>query len=536
MEFRKYSLAVLLATSALSLAACGSDSDSNNGGNTGGGGGGTTDPTDPFLVSDWFNGAAANPPLNNRTGVSPELDENGYPTAQSPDLKGSSYAFTAPATHAGNDVPAYFSDTSYIGAFDPDVAFANQWTADWTVKVHGNDAVWGPAAGGTLAGGTPAADDTCPTGTTLLADSFATRFATGDLTNDEAGIFTAVGDYDICQLPARINADVTLTNDNVYELGEQAPGTLVGDGEAEDVTNPANITVTIEPGTLVFGDTQNAFFFTRGSNIDARGTAADPIVMTSETQLSGRFDGDTTTEVDGGRGEWSGLVLSGFARTNECGGVFDGCDVAAEGIQNAFYGGNDNTDSSGTLNYVVIRHAGFDLDGQGSELNGLTLNATGSGTDIQYVQIHRGLDDGFEHFGAASFVSHMVVTEAGDDSVDWGQGWTGGAQFVLVLQADDEGDKLIEADNDGDNNNLEPISFPLLANLTLVGSDAGGPVLLRRGTKAQIWNAIVTGAPTCIDLDDDATFERAGTTPDAPSDELVFRNSIASCATNFDEE
>lgn len=538
MEFRKHTLAALLAASALTLAACGSDNDSPappTGGNP------DPDPTlnDPFPVSDWFIGASATPALNNRTDVAPGLDDKGYPTASSPELKGADYAFTAPATHQGHTVPAYFVDTDYIGAFDPDVAFDNQWTADWTVKVHGNDAVWGPAAGGTLAGAAATADDTCPAGTTLLADTFATRFAVGDITNDEAGIFTAGADYDVCQLPARITADITLTNDNVYELAEAAPGTLVGDGEGEDVTSPTAVTVTIEPGTLVFGDTQNAFFFTRGSSINAQGTAANPIVMTSEAQLTGRFDGDTGTDIDGGRGEWSGLVLNGFARSNECGGAFDGCDVAAEGIQNAFYGGNDDADSSGTLNYVVIRHAGFDLDGNGSELNGLTLNATGSGTDIQYVQIHRGLDDGFEHFGAASFVSHMVVTGAGDDSVDWGQGWTGGAQFVLVLQEDDAGDRMIEADNDGDNNELEPISFPVLANMTMVGQSAldSAGVMLRRGTKAQIWNAIVTGSATCIDLDDDATFARAGdTAPDAPGDELVFRNSIASCATNFDEE
>jgi len=63
-------------------------------------------------------------------------------------------------------------------------------------------------------------------------------------------------------------------------------------------------------------------------------------------------------------------------------------------------------------------------------------------------------------------------------------------------------------------------------------------ILLRRGTGAMIWNTIVTGfSGSCIDIDDAATFARAGSNaPAALNGELVMNNSIISCPTNFDEE
>ena len=67
------------------------------------------------------------------------------------------------------------------------------------------------------------------------------------------------------------------------------------------------------------------------------------------------------------------------------------------------------------------------------------------------MQVHYGFDDGVEHFGATDHMDHIVITGARDDSFDWGQGYRGTAQFVLIIQARDDGDRGIEADNDGGN-------------------------------------------------------------------------------------
>lgn len=418
-------------------------------------------------------------------------------------------------------VEGEFESTDFAGAYAQDPI--DDWTAGWTISLAGNTTVWAPATGGTLAGAIPAANDACPAGTTDIGDA--------DLSNLGGGAM------DVCQLAARYGTagTTTLTNDNIYRLATGFPGTYVGNGECE-VGAPAcaagNVVahrLVVEPGTLVLGDAGEALIVTRGSRIEANGTAEDPIVMSSVDQFEPWAAG--TSDGDSGRGEWAGLALMGYARTNECTGV--PCNVNAEG-NIGFYGGENDADSSGFLRYVVIQHAGNDIDGQGNELNGLTFFGTGSATIASHVQIHKGLDDGVEHFGGKSFIDHVVLTSNADDSFDWGQGWRGGAQYVVIVQAADDADAGIEADNDENDNNAEPVSVPTLVNFTIVGSDGGTPaaadtrgMLLRRGTGAKIFNTIVTGSDTCLRIQNDATFARVD------DGRLFFENSVVSCTTNF---
>lgn len=404
-----------------------------------------------------------------------------------------------------------FVTTDYVGAFAQDTA--DNWTEGWTVSLNGNNTVWEPAVDN------PSADGSCPSGTS----------ADGSLSLPPG---VGGGDMDLCRLQRRYDADgstLTLTSDNIYAPASGFPGTYIGNGEEADgdVSDDVSVTLKIQPGTLVLASSGEAVIITRGSRIEADGTADDPIVMTSRRQFDDWAGGGDGTA---GRGEWAGLALMGYARSNECGSP---CDVAAEGNIGA-YGGNDDADDSGYLRYLVIRHAGNDIDGNGNELNGLTMFATGSGTRVSYVQVHKGLDDGVEHFGASDFMDHIVITDTADDSFDWGQGYLGGAQFVVIRQASDDADRGIEADNDGDAPNAQPISGPTLANFTMIGTEEGGTttlgVLLRRGTGATMWNSVITGFNRCVDFDDEATFGRYDTGA------IGFRNNVVYCATNFDEE
>jgi len=511
--------------------------------------------TDPWSTDEFFAGASAATPLNNSEDVRGAIDSTGMPIDSPARL---SAAFSAPAdwppasaTDATSlPVPAYIGNTTYIGAMAPGVTRDNQWTADWTVRLNGNSAVWGFAGGepGTaLAGNTsaPVADGTCPTGTTL-AGTFSDLV--GALADDGEGLFTgsaASGDYDVCTLAARYDTDastITLTNDNVYNIADGFPGTKVGTGDDEDGANDVSVNLVIEAGTLIYGEPQEALVVTRGATIEVNGTRDAPIVMTSRAQLTNRFDGDPSTNVDGSQqGEWAGFALMGRARSNQCGGgSFADCNVLAEGgIGN--YGGDVEDDSSGNVNFLVIRHAGNDLDGQGNELNGFTLFGVGRNTEIQYVQIHRGFDDGIEFFGGNVFVRYLLLTGNGDDSLDYDSGWTGGAQNVLIIQEGaPRSNNGIEADS---RFALEPITFELLANVTILGpinrasnNPASGDEALRfrEGKRGQVHNSIFSGEYSgCININDDDTFARAneagGTAPNDPGPHLIFRNSIVDC-------
>ena len=277
-------------------------------------------------------------------------------------------------------------------------------------------------------------------------------------------------------------ADVTLTNDAHWVLNGR---TAVGN----DNVDPA--TLWIEQGTTIIGQRGEDFLVVRrGSKVQALGTAAAPIVMTSIQDVTGE-----ETDI----GQWGGLVVLGRAPANSCGDqVGDttedelaNCGVAAEGDAGQF-GGNVADDNSGTINYVVVKHAGRTL-GNGDELNGITLAGVGSGTAIDYIQVHKNLDDGLEFFGGTVSVKHVVLTANGDDSLDWSFGWTGNIQYVLIKQDEAAGDNGIEADNSEFDAAARPLTNPTVANLTVIGDNTNNGVRLRAGTAGSLYNVLVTG-------------------------------------------
>ncbi|MFT4571777.1 MAG: hypothetical protein ACI91F_002673, partial [Candidatus Binatia bacterium] len=412
------------------------------------------------------------------------------------DLQADKYLFDADVDVVDANIQSRFVDTNYIGAFPQDEdPSSGDWTSGWTVGLHGNNTVWEPASGGTLAGAEPSADGNCPAGTTDIGNTIL-----------PAGF---AGTMDICQLAARYAVDstvLTLTNDNIYRLGGSgSQGTLIGDGDAagKGPGNSAHVTLNIEPGTLILGTSAEALAITRGSQIFANGTAADPIVMSSLSWFNDWLLGSDGTST---RGEWGGLVITGFGTANQCNNGTT-CDALVEGYLSPFnYGGLDDSDDSGTLSYLVVRQGGFDLDGNGSELNGITLYTLGYNTVISHVQVHENDDDGIEFFGGQVVVDHAVLTGIGDDSLDSDLGFGGGVQFAVISQTG-SADRGMETDS-SPNPSDAPVSEPTWANITVLGSngdlgDSPTGVILRSTSGGYLWNGIITGSGrSCVRLDD----------------------------------
>ncbi len=355
----------------------------------------------------------------------------------------------------------------------------------------------------------------------LVPNSNPVRFAVTKLhsTNFEGCPgFASPGAGNVCTLQGTLSGNVTLTNNAVWVLNG---GVDVGG----DRTDPS--VLTVEPGTVVQGQSGADFLFiNRGSQINAIGTPQKPVVFT------GLGDDDSDTLLSG---SWAGLVLAGESLVNGCSEGVAVCEQFDEALTRP-YGGNNPNDNSGVLKYVQIRFAGFEIRPD-NELNALTLLGVGSGTTVDFVQTHRGKDDGVEMFGGTVNLKHIVATGIDDDSLDWGQGWTGKGQFIFINLVDGFGDHGIEADNnEGDFNSL-PRSKPQLANLTLIGSDTGRDgALLRRGTGVNINNAIFTNfTRSCLNIDSDATFENAGA-PGALTGELTVENTVVDCTTNFNDD
>lgn len=294
---------------------------------------------------------------------------------------------------------------------------------------------------------------------------------------------------------------MTWTKDKVWLLD--------ADGQAVvNVTIGSGATLTIEPGTTIKAVGQIALVIDKGAKIMAEGTAAEPIVFTSAKAEGTRAPGD-----------WGGLIINGEAPAN--------CSPCEGEGGSGAYGGDNATDNSGVLKYVRIEYGGNQITDE-DQYNGLALQGVGSGTTIDYVHAHNTSDDGVEFFGGTANAKHLIITNAGDDSMDWAFGWQGNVQHVLIQQASNAGDRGIEADNNSNNPNIEPRSAPVISHMTICGRAEDQGILLRRGTAVQIWNSVVKGSLECLDVDGiPATFDQV------TGGGITFANTYFDCSTTF---
>ncbi|MEQ1869310.1 MAG: hypothetical protein ABL961_04745 [Vicinamibacterales bacterium] len=246
-------------------------------------------------------------------------------------------------------------------------------------------------------------------------------------------------------------------------------------------------TLTIQAGTRIVGESGSVgtLIIERGGRLNAVGTAAQPIVFTSDQAIGTR-----------NRGDWGGIIINGRAPLN-----LEGGEGAGEG-NTGVYGGDDPNDNSGILRYVRVEFSGIEFSPD-NELNGIALQGVGRGTQIDYVQAHMSRDDAIEFFGGTVDAKHVVLSNAADDSLDWTFGWTGRMQYVAITQRGDDADNGIEADDNEFNNNALPRSNPQIYNITVCGDpdrNEGGEsprgANLRRGTAFTIRNFLVTGFKT----------------------------------------
>ncbi len=321
----------------------------------------------------------------------------------------------------------------------------------------------------------------------------------------------------VVQVTGNITADRTFYSDTVYQLNGVVK-----------VNNGA--TLTIQPGTRIEGKYLGAGTFQisellieRDGRINAVGTQLQPIVFTC----------DQTPKF---KGCWGGLAIMGNASVNAAqsatltspvipgraatGGCFSTRFEGTTGTPSQTdFGGCNDADSSGVLKYAIVEYGGYAFAAN-TELNNLTVGGLGSKTVIEYVQVHAGLDDGFEIWGGTFNTRYIVMTANSDDDFDFASGWTGKAQFLISQKDSLDGDKTMEIDNTevSATYNSTPRVTAQIYNYTLVGkadpAGTGGALAtnnvedaihLRRGARPSFFNMIITGYPIIMDLDDAAT-------------------------------
>ena len=295
-----------------------------------------------------------------------------------------------------------------------------------------------------------------------------------------------------------------------------------------------NATLTIEAGTIIKGvsNTKATLIIERGSKIIAAGTASQPIIFTSDKPVGQRASGD-----------WGGVVICGKAKTNK---HDDGEGVGiAEGGIGSKYGGSDDNDNSGILQFVRIEFPGIPLTSTAnSEINGLTLYSVGKATVIDHIQVSYSGDDSFEWFGGNVNAKYLVALGGLDDAFDTDNGFSGKVQFGLILQdplkSDQSGSNGFESDNDADGSLLTPVTSPIFTNVTAIGPLAVAATLpegtkhqkalhLRRGTMTSIYNSVFVGFPQGLSIDG----QKGNSPTRADANELQIENTILAGMTDL---
>ncbi len=271
----------------------------------------------------------------------------------------------------------------------------------------------------------------------ILNVEAVTFFAAQEIIDDNGTEEDPSDDVIFLEVNGSINADYTLPTEG--ENGEVIAYYVLG-GRVK-VTNGATLTIpagSVLKGREGSGSNATALLVTRGSSLMANGSAMLPIIFTAITDdltiqdvVGGDFVGSLAPDVNG---LWGGLIVLGDATI-----AASGTEVQIEGIptsdQDGLYGGSNDTDNSGVINYVSVRHGGS-LIGSGNEINGITLGGVGSGTSITNVEVVGNQDDGIEWFGGDVDVTNALVWNAGDDALDTDQDWVGSCSNFIVVTPD----------------------------------------------------------------------------------------------------
>jgi len=258
-----------------------------------------------------------------------------------------------------------------------------------------------------------------------------------------------------------LDEDFTLNSNTIYNLNSSF---IIESGA----------TLTIPSGTRIQaqnGGTDVYIAVLKGGKIDIQGTESSPVFMTSAA---------------GNSGDWGGLTICGDASTTA------GVDAQAE-VGGFIYGGTNDADNSGSIDYLVIKGTGAQINAD-SQYNGVSLYAVGSETTISNLAIINGSDDGVEFFGGTVSVTNLYLENNEDDSIDWTEGWNGTVENAYISHTIPDFSTVFEGDKVNGN--------PKFNNITAISTVGGTALQFKKQSGATITGLSLTGYDTSIDMKD----------------------------------
>lgn len=238
-------------------------------------------------------------------------------------------------------------------------------------------------------------------------------------------------------------------NDGVVTLDPTQTYTLTG-----GLVVKGGATLVIPAGTVIKSSataeaTSLYIAVERNAKININGTAAKPVIMTSGKTNPAQSD-------------WGGLIIAGNGKVNTG-------DNGTSEVGGLSYGGNDNADSSGNINFLKISYTGSKYTSE-KEYNGVSFFGVGSGTVVSDIYTFESGDDGIEFFGGAVNASNLVIINSYDDSLDFADGWQGTATNVYIKGVSKAG--VEGSTNAKDPSGATPMTNAKVTNISIVKGGA----------------------------------------------------------------
>lgn len=237
---------------------------------------------------------------------------------------------------------------------------------------------------------------------------FEARDMNGDMAKSEMRL-------NVLDLPNTIRVSSDISTDQTWESGK----TYI---LSEQISVLPGATLTLQKGVIVkveVGQEGEAIPFLvidRGAKIMANGTQEEPIIFTTiyDRIQTGQIESSILPQHVGSYNNKEGIVILGNAKGSFAGNFTEASLKGENGEEyGLIYGGNEDQDNSGVLNYVSIRNVGS-----------LTLAAVGSGTNIDKLEVFQGGQVGIKVLGGSVKLENIMVN-ASTIGLKIDQGWNG---------------------------------------------------------------------------------------------------------------
>ncbi|WP_143730987.1 hypothetical protein [Microbulbifer sp. GL-2] len=307
--------------------------------------------------------------------------------------------------------------------------------------------------------------------------------------------------YSICELQGHINSNLYFDddiNDKYVAWRLKGPltfgSTLAGLSGEEQVAQLQQLNKVILDGdSKLLLDVTSSLTFNADVALSVRGTADNPVELASQDAEE----------------YWAGVTINGL--DNLCTSE-EACALAAK--------------PQVSINYLRLLNAG---NGQPA----LKLHHVAAGVELNYLDITDSQTNGLVLDGGAANIDWLLVSNVVGDSVTWVNGYRGTVQYAILQPGEMSNGHALLGRNHPANHNASPRSRPVMANITVKGTDSSSTaILLEQGSGLLLYNSVVADFTTCLDIDDQATSDLQFSDPL----EIYFDNVVLDCGSTIPDE